>query len=454
MFVDPIEAVGLTKDSCSFIPATANYGQGYSGIPPIVYDWYASQGFIGYRACSILAQHWLIDRTCRMPADDAVRSGFDVVAEDQRIIDLFTKTHKKINLNASMQEFINFGRVFGIRIAIFIIDTTDPEFYEKPFNIDAVTANTFKGISQVDPYWVVPELTYEALSDPASLNYYEPSFYNINGKRYHKSHVCVYTPYPVPDSLKPWYMYGGKSIPQMIFNRAYAAERTADEAPQLAMAKRLFNVQVDQSAFSNPEGLKERFGYFSEFMNNYGIQITGQGEVITQFDTSLADFDNLTMTEYQLVAAGSEVPATKLLGTSPKGFNATGEFELKNYWQLLTGIRENVLTPFADRVNEIIMRSVVAPKLGISDIESIGLDIRWKSLDTPTTKERAEINKLKADAAAVWFGIGAIDGEDARIILSEDLDSDFYGIAENDEEAALNEETDEMGEPEKGTTII
>lgn len=454
-FIDPVASAGETMDSCGINSLTPEYSNGMN-LPPAVYDWYASQGFIGYQACSIIAQHWLVDKCCRMPADDAVRGGCEIVAEDQRVIDLLVDFNKKIKLNQSMQEYINFGRVFGIRIAIFIIDTTDPEFYEKPFNIDSVTPNSYKGISQVDPYWVIPELTAETLSNPASLNFYNPTYYTINGKRYHKSHLCVYTPYPVPDNLKPFYRYGGKSMPQMIFNRVYASERTADEAPQLAMAKRMIALQLEDSALGNTEALQQRLDEWSLLMNNYGIKALGQGEAISLFDTSLADFDNLTMTEYQLVASVSEVPATKLLGTQPKGFNSTGDYELQNYWQLLNGIRENELTPLAERSNEIAMRSYVAPKLGMSaeDIEQVKIEFKWGALDSPTEEKRALINKTKADTAAAYHQAGAIDGEDIRISLNKDKNSDFYGVAENDEETSFNEETDEVGSSEEGATNI
>ena len=37
-------------------------------------SWYVSQSFIGYQACSIIAQHWLINKACTVPAKDAVKS--------------------------------------------------------------------------------------------------------------------------------------------------------------------------------------------------------------------------------------------------------------------------------------------------------------------------------------------------------------------------------------------
>ena len=55
--------------------------------------------------------------------------------------------------------------------------------------------------------------------------------------------------------------------------------------------------------------------------DNYGVKVIDKdAEDLTQFDTGLADLDVTIMTQYQLVAAIAGVPATKLLGTTPKGF--------------------------------------------------------------------------------------------------------------------------------------
>ena len=50
------------------------------------------------------------------------------------------------------------------------------------------------------------------------------------------------------------------------------------------------------------------------------------------------------MSQYQLVAAAANVPATKLLGTTPKGFNATGEYEEASYHEELESIQANDLS--------------------------------------------------------------------------------------------------------------
>ena len=127
------------------------------------------------------------------------------------------------------------GRVFGVRIALFVIESEDPDYYVKPFNADGVTPGSYKGISQIDPYWCTPELSQRAASDPTALDFYEPTYWIINGRRVHKSHLVIMRGPDVGDILKPSYLYGGLSVPQLIYERVYAAERTANEAPQLCL---------------------------------------------------------------------------------------------------------------------------------------------------------------------------------------------------------------------------
>ena len=83
--------------------------------------------------------------------------------------------------------------------------------------------------------------------------------------------------------------------------------------------------------------------------SNYGTQIIDRQDEAQQFDTALGDFDALIMTQYQLVAAAAEYPASKLLEISPKGFNATGEFEADSYHERLESMQAHDMEPFLDR---------------------------------------------------------------------------------------------------------
>lgn len=402
------------------------------GMPEVQANWYGSQGFIGYQMCGIMAQHWLINKACLIPARDAIRKGYSLTVNDgaevaPNVLAAVEKANKRYKLNKSLVEFVRFGRVFGVRVALFKIESDDPEFYVKPFNPDAITPGSYRGISQVDPYWCVPELTSASAMDPSAIDFYEPTYWIINNKRYHKSHLVIMRGPEVADILKPSYLYGGLSVPQMIYERVYAAERTANEAPQLALSKRAMVFYTDVAkATANQAAFEQRLGVWARFRDNFGVKVADkEADQIEQHDTSLADLDSVIMTQYQIVAAACNVPATKLLGTTPKGFNATGEYEAESYHEELESIQVNDMEPLIDRHTLCVIRSDIASRFGI---KPFAVDCTWKPIDSMSSKESAEVRKLNAEADKTYVEMGAVDGQEVREKLAGDETSGFNGL--------------------------
>lgn len=397
-------------------------------------NFYTLHGFIGFQMCAIIAQNWLVNKACRLPAADACRNGYELTVNDGTqvrpdILDYVVKRDKQMHLKKNMREMIYFGRMYGIRVVMFEVDSDDPDYYENPFNPDGVRPGSYKGIVQIDPYWVTPELNGDAASNPASRHFYEPTWWRVHGKRVHRSHLIIFRGSEVADILKPSYIYAGLSIPQIIFERVYAAERTANEAPMLAATKRETVVHVDlDKALADQVAFEDKIASWSYFRNNHGIKVAGEDEVLEQFETSLTGLDETIMTQYQLVASISNIPVTKLLGTVPKGFNSTGQYEQSSYHEELEGIQENDLTPLVDRHHLLLMRSEIMPRFNLT--KSFEIHIKWHPLDVVTHEEKAKVNLIKAQAAYQEFQIGAISGDDERARLIADKDSGYNGMAD------------------------
>ena len=353
-------------------------------------------------------------------------------------------------MNKNVIQFIQMGRIFGIRIAMFKVDSSDEEYYYKPFNIDGVTPGSYKGISQIDPYWITPQLDTQAAGDPSSIHFYEPTWWNIAGKLVHRTHLIIYRTEEVPDILKPTYVYGGVPIPQKIAERVYAAERTANEAPMLALTKRTDVINVDlaqavanqPTSSSNAPGFAQRIAQWVFNRDNYGVKVLGLEEKMEQFDTSLTDLDAVIMTQYQLVAAAANVPAVKLLGTTPKGFNATGEFEEASYHELLESLQTHAASPLINRHHLLLLRSEIMPKYGI---EVFNTEVSWKPLDAMTAKELAELNKFKAENDNILMQCGALDGADVRQRIINDPESGYSGMSDEVPESEMLNEPEDKG---------
>lgn len=429
---------------------TGSYG---GGINNIQLNFFAQQSFIGYQVCALLAQNWLIDKACTVPAEDAVRNGYKITVNDgiqvnpAKLIKL-REMDIEFKINEQMIDFIRMGKIFGIRIALFNIDGID---YEKPFNIDGVKPNSYKSISQIDPYWITPELDIGATSNPSLPNFYKPTWWRINGKRIHYSHLVIYIPHPVADVLKPTYIFGGTSVPQLIFNRVYAAEKCANESPSLLLTKRMFVEKTDMAqAITNQEEFESRAELVSQLMDNYATRfINGNTEDIMKLETTLADVDETIMTQYQLVAAIARMPATKLIETTPKGFSSSGEYEEGSYHETLQSLQKNHVTPLLNRHHQLCIKSRIAP----SKEEAFKVTVEWEPLDAMTSTEKAELRKLTAIADKAYLDTGAVNAQDIRKKIIADPESGYNGLddeTEDDEDIENNEiETESNVEGDK-----
>lgn len=399
-------------------------------VPEALAAWYANQSFIGYQMCAIIAQHWLVEKACSQSCKDAVRNGWELKADLGHNLTPEQKAQiedcdVRFGVKNALYELGRFTNIFGIRVLIFKVKSSDPEYYSKPFNIDGIAPGSYLGMSQVDPYWMTPMLSNESMSDPSAIHFYEPEFWIINGKRYHRSHLVI-TRGPQPaDILKPTYIFGGVPLVQRIYERVYAAERTANEAPLLAMNKRTTALHVDlDKVAANEESFVERLMKWVFYRDNHSVKVLGKEESMEQFDTSLADLDSVIMNQHQLVAAISETPATKILGTSPKGFDSSGEFETVSYHEKLESIQEEWYDPALDRHYEIMLKSMEIP---------FGVSVIWNTVDAMTAAARAEINNKKVNDVVNLITVGVISPDEGRDKLATDKDSGWNNLNQDDD---------------------
>jgi hypothetical protein len=406
--------------------------------------WYMRQGFIGYQNAGFIAQHWLIHKACATPVDDAIRNGFDITTltgEDLPEDALKILKTADIDMQSQLRDFGTKGRIFGIRIAMFEVESEDPQYYEKPFNPDGVGAGKYKGISQVDPYWCAPILDITGAAVPSSKHFYEPTWWLIGSRRVHRTHLVIFKYADPVDVLKPLYLFGGIPLPQMIMERTYCAERIANEAPALALSKRTTVWKTDMAKImADSQKADSQLSQWIAVRDNFGIKLGDVADELQQFDTPLADFDGLVMTQYGLVAATAGMPITKLLGTTPGGFNATGEYDEASYHEMLESMQERDFSPLLARHHMLVMRSEVIPKF--KQLKGTRITVKWHELDALTHLELSQVNLNKMTTGATGIASGALTPLDERARVAADRDSGYHGIGRDLEIEELPDDDD------------
>lgn len=428
-------------------------------VPDVIYTHFMKQGFIGWEACATLKQNWIINNACNIPPQDAIRPGYKLSLTNKETTDelsekieafrsLSIKKYKILDICATAVEK---KKVFGSCLVVPIFN--DDIDLSVPFNPDSVKPNSYKGLVVVEPRWLEFNFDDDSINNPLSSHFFEPTWFVTmnNRKKVHKSWCIHLKNTLVPDVLKPTYFYGGIPLTQMLYQRVYAAEKVANEAPMLAMSKRLLVVDIPLiTKLTNPTQVQRDIDQLVNYRDNWGVISKRPGEGIQQIDTSLADFESVLMSQYQLVAAIAQMPATKLLKAQPTGMNATGEYDFKDYVQSLETIQDNDMKPIINLHNKL---------LALSSGEKYDFITTFNPIDVPTKTEMAQVNSSKAQVLSGLVSSGIISQDEARDVLRADEDTDFTGLADapatenSNEEAEVNQLLAAMkqGKPSEAT---
>lgn len=404
----------FTMDDCGVRPNDPRYigfrqhsPSHCTDIPEQIMRHYGDRNFfIGWQACALLAKHNFINKACVMPGDDAIAAGYEFVPrkKDKALVEHLKDivTSDSFDLNASIQKFEFNKRCFGYALAFPCFDE-EVDMENPLIDLAQLKDKHFVGWNVIDPYWTVPEFDARSANDPSYKDYFKPTYWRINGtdKRIHKS-WCVYQVNTlIADIFRPAYYWGGVSIPQMCYERCYAADKCANEAQMLAMSKRLLVITANtRKMVAQPEYANETMRNLQFNRDNWGVLPVPVGTEVKQVDSMLTEFNQLITTQYQLFCGIVEIPSPKMVMAPLTGFANSGNYEWKVYAANLKKIQTKDISPIAKATAKIIQATEV------SDIKPI--DIKFGEIDIPTLVEQAEISyeharaeKFSAEAKAV-----------------------------------------------------
>lgn len=169
----------------------------------------------------------------------------------------------------------------------------------------------------------------------------------------------------------------------------------------------------------------------SVMKSNFGMQLVNRGDQIknTQYTfTGLQEvYDSMCLD----LSGASRIPVTKLFGRSPAGMNATGESDLRNYYDYVDTLREAKLRPILEKLLPVLAMSAWG---AVPD----GLDITFPPLWTPTAAEVAEIALKKAQAIRDTFQAGLFRADTAQRELKKLADETGMFDSISEEEIAAN----------------
>lgn len=384
---------------------------------------------LSYQECANLATDSMISKAIDVIVREIFKSG-GKWADTHLDIDNFEMVLNSLNFYDKIRLAVQRALEYG---GAFIYINTDDTNLSLPLYLNEKTAsrNKITGLTVIEPWQAAPVQVNSF--NPLKNNYMEPDLWWVLGaaSSVHKTRLIPVVFYSVPDLIKPLYNYLGLPLSFYMKNYVSNADTVRQSISDLVLRFRTKIIKTTAQKIADPQ-TQARVKYMNATSNNLATLLLAKDEEWIETVTSLSGMDNLLSQMYELMTASTRgIPVTKLLGLSPRGFNATGEYDENNFYDVIDGYASSVVIPVMEKVAEYIL----CFKAGILSEPKYKFNARKQIKQ----KELAEINNLKADYISKLIMSGVITGKDAVRAISEDnfkfdwIDLEDYKVPENPE---------------------
>ncbi len=350
---------------------------------------------------------------------------------------------RRTGLRRSVGEGLQLGSLYGGAAGLIRIRGHE-DLLDTPLDLDSVLPGSFEGIQIFDRWCgVTPE---EGLVFRRGESV--PEFYALTdaenrlAARVHHSRIVRFTGGMLPYLERAAEQYWGESDIEPIYDDIVLYDSILHNMGNLTFRANLDTMEVQNldQLFSLASGDAQRRFWNtmqaqSVLRSNFGMQLVNRGDKIYNTQYGFTGFDHVIEGAQLNLCAKTHIPMTRLFGRAPAGLNATGESDLKTYYEYVDTLRESRLRDILDQVLPVLCASAWG---GVPE----GLSVTFPPLWTPTAGELAEIAERKAQAVRDAFQAGLLRADTAlRELRKLSEETGLFGCVTDEEIAAAEGKT-------------
>lgn len=389
--------------------------------------------FLGYPLLSNIAQDPLIRAGIETIADDMTRKFINLTSKGD--IDLSAKISdlesdlQKFRVKSIFNQAISMCGYQGGCLVYIDVGPLDDDEKKTPLFLDSFTfkKGMLRGFKVIEPINIYPGI-YDTL-DPTSEDYFNPETWFILGKEYHKSRFLYFAQNEVPLILKPLYNFFGISLAQQVLEYVQNFTENRRSAQRLLNKFSMTVWRTDMSAFLNNgscESLVQRVKFANSQRSNDGMFLLDkEREELEQINTPLAGVTDIVSMSLDLAPVILGISKDKYFGDLPKGLNASSEGTNRIYYDKIHSLNEKISYDAVEKVLKILQLNLYG------EIDS-NISFEFAPLWEMDERERAEINKINADTAAIYVDRGSLSNTEVRGALADNPNSGYSNIDVDD----------------------
>lgn len=344
-------------------------------------------------------------------ADDMTRNWIEIQNDEK---DEIQKELTRIEAETKVNEALKWMRLY--RGSLIIVGVNDGRELDQPLG------TTFDKIEWLKVY-AAPRVKIDQthiVTDPESPYFEDVEIFpvqKLNGDimNVHHSRCIVFKGDPTPNThgqeIDFQNLYWGTSILQSIWERlknlGAVEQGIANLMMEVIIGKYKLSGLADILAANNVEAVYNRMEIINSSKSVINGVLLGENEDYVRDSANLSGIPD-TMDRFMImVSAVSEIPVTRLFGRSPAGENATGDADLRTYYDMVQSKQKTTLMPPLQLLVNMINKYTETAKEGDAVIE-------FNPVWVPTQKEMIEMRDKQSQTDERYVNMGVLDAEEIR----------------------------------------
>ena len=351
-------------------------------------------------------------------ADDATREWRSWKADQEQIEDI-EALEKRLGVQAKINQALKWADLYGG--AVIIPDL--PGNSASPLRPDAVNGWNMRYLTVLHRWQISPE---GQIRNPLDPNYGKPERWKVpvaNGVQLtlHPSRVILINGRSHGSSTEIW----GKSLWEHMADSVMASDGAAAAISALLKEAKIDVIGVDElmdglATDAYEAKLLKRWQLVAQLKSIANVTLIDKAD---EWNTKTVNWSGLPDVVRQLLtimAGAADIPVTRLIGTSAQGLNATGEGDLRNYYDAIKAKQDLHMGPQLAPLDDILVRSALGEEPG-----SIWYD--WRPLWQPDEKTKWETEKLRTETYEIALRTGGVDEQVlTKTYLNGSVESGLY----------------------------
>lgn len=410
---------------------------------------------------------WIVGAIIDSMAEDMTRAGLMITTnEGEKDIKDLKNAISRLQVSQSFCDLAKWGGLYGGALGVIQIRGQD---LATPLNLESVGKDQFQGVVVYDRWQLNPDVVEVIDSGPdmglpkfysivSNLDSTSPSAPTATGEvKVHFSRCIRNIGIKLPYFQAITEMMWGESKLERLWDRLVSFDNASMSSANLIERANNRTVSVEnlREIISNGggayEGLLKFFEVMRTFQTNEGLTLIDKEDLFQTTSYSFSGLSDMMLQFGQQLSGACGIPLVRLFGQSPAGLSATGDADIRMYYDKINSQQEASFRNGWDIVLKVMWRSCFgkeAPK---------DLEFSFAPLWQMDATEKAINAKTMTETVIGAFDVGLIKKSTAMQELRQNSgDTGVFSNISDDEIAEAEEMEDEPpmpGEVDPGTPV-